>query len=52
MHTPADPLRSRACVEQRYALIEKNRAVLAKLKLPGGKKASGKTAKTPKANKR
>jgi 4-O-beta-D-mannosyl-D-glucose phosphorylase len=23
-HTPADPLRSRACVEQRYALIERN----------------------------
>jgi 4-O-beta-D-mannosyl-D-glucose phosphorylase len=24
LHTPADPLRSKACVEQRYALIEKN----------------------------
>ena len=28
MHTPADPLRSRGCVEQRYALIEKNRVIL------------------------
>ena len=42
LHTPADPLRSHACVEQRYALIEKNRAALDKLKLPGGKKDSGK----------
>jgi len=24
LHTPEDPLRSYACVEQRYALIEKN----------------------------
>ena len=28
MHTPEDPLRSYACVEQRYALIKKNLAVL------------------------
>jgi len=28
MNTPADPLRSHACVEQRCALIEKNRAAL------------------------
>jgi len=26
LHTPADPLRSRACVEQRCALIKKNTA--------------------------
>jgi 4-O-beta-D-mannosyl-D-glucose phosphorylase len=39
-NTPADPLRSRACVEQRYALIEKNRAFLKELKKPAkaGKK--------------
>ena len=29
-HTPADPLRSRGCVAQRCALIERNRAFLAK----------------------
>lgn len=34
MNTPADPLRSRACVEQRVALIDKNRAALKGLKLP------------------
>jgi 4-O-beta-D-mannosyl-D-glucose phosphorylase len=28
LNTPADPLRSRACIEQRYALIERNRAAL------------------------
>jgi 4-O-beta-D-mannosyl-D-glucose phosphorylase len=28
LHTPGDPLRSYACVEQRYALIEKNLKVL------------------------
>ena len=36
LHTPADPLRSHACVEQRYALIEKNLAALKAIK-PGGK---------------
>jgi 4-O-beta-D-mannosyl-D-glucose phosphorylase len=40
LHTPADPLRSRACVEQRCALIEKNEAVLKALKLPGKKRAA------------
>jgi 4-O-beta-D-mannosyl-D-glucose phosphorylase len=40
--TPADPLRSYACVEQRYALIEKNEAVLRELKVLGGKRASPK----------
>jgi 4-O-beta-D-mannosyl-D-glucose phosphorylase len=40
LHTPADPLRSKACVEQRYALIEKN------LKLM---KSNGKSTTTKKA---
>ena len=35
LHTPPDPLRSRACVEQRYALIEKNRLALKAIKLSG-----------------
>ena len=34
LNSPADPLRSRACVEQRYALIKKNLAALRLLKLP------------------
>jgi len=34
LNTPADPLRSRACVEQRCALIARNRAALHALKLP------------------
>ena len=37
-NTPADPLRSHACVEQRYALIEKNHAVLRGLKASGSKR--------------
>jgi 4-O-beta-D-mannosyl-D-glucose phosphorylase len=37
-NTPADPLRSYACVEQRYALIEKNLAVLRGLKASGKKR--------------
>jgi len=52
LHTPADPLHSHACVEQRYALIEKNLAVLGELKLPGGKKASRKTSRPAKAKNR
>lgn len=52
LHTPADPLRSHACVEQRCALIEKNFAVLGELKLPGGKNAYGKAGKPAKAKKR
>jgi len=47
-NTPADPLRSHACVEQRYELIGRNRAALAALKLPGahsGKKAGAKAKK-------
>jgi 4-O-beta-D-mannosyl-D-glucose phosphorylase len=43
-NTPADPLRSYACVEQRYALIEKNMAVLRGLK-PSGKKRVVNTAR-------
>ena len=39
MNTPADPLRTRACVKQRYALIEKNNAVLKDLKAPGVRRA-------------
>ena len=46
-NTPADPLRSYACVEQRYALIEKNLATLRELEALGKtrpvKKASGHT---------
>lgn len=44
-NTPADPLRSRACVEQRYALIEKNLAVLHALKVTKGKRGAKKAAK-------
>jgi 4-O-beta-D-mannosyl-D-glucose phosphorylase len=43
LHTPADPLRSRACVEQRCALIEKNLTELDKLKLSRPKSAAKKT---------
>ena len=52
LHTPADPLRSRACVEQRYALIEKNRAVLNAIKAPAARRAAKKAAKPQKAKKR
>jgi 4-O-beta-D-mannosyl-D-glucose phosphorylase len=52
MNTPADPLRSRACVEQRYALIEKNRAVLNAAKTPTVKHAGKKAAKPAKAKKK
>ena len=38
LHTPADPLRSYACVEQRYALIDKNFAALNAMKIPTGKR--------------
>jgi len=41
-NTPADPLRSHACVEQRYALIEKNHAVLRGLKASGSKRTGAK----------
>jgi 4-O-beta-D-mannosyl-D-glucose phosphorylase len=48
LHTPADPLRSRACVEQRYALIEKN---LKMMKL-NKKDPTTKNARPAKANKK
>jgi hypothetical protein len=51
-NTPADPLRSHACVEQRYALIEKNLAALRALKTPGGGRAGKKAGKPAKARKR
>lgn len=49
MNTPADPLRSRACVEQRYALIEKNRAALGAAYAPGAKHAGKNVGKPAKA---
>jgi len=50
MHTPADPLRSRGCVEQRYALIEKNRVILgaSKKKTVAAKPAKAKRGKPKK----
>jgi 4-O-beta-D-mannosyl-D-glucose phosphorylase len=51
-NTPADPLRTYACVEQRYALISKNLAALKSLKLPGGKRIAGKAAKPANPKKR
>jgi 4-O-beta-D-mannosyl-D-glucose phosphorylase len=48
MNTPVDPLRSRTCVEQRYALIEKNRAALSAAKTPAAKHAGKKAAKSAK----
>jgi len=41
-NTPADPLRSYACVEQRYALIKKNQAILRSLRLSAGKRTKTK----------
>jgi hypothetical protein len=52
LHTPADPLRSRACVEQRYALIEKNLAALKTINLPAGKPTRQAKAKRTKEKKR
>jgi 4-O-beta-D-mannosyl-D-glucose phosphorylase len=48
LHTPSDPLRSKACVEQRYALIEKNLKLLNSI----GKLAPKKKPKPAKAKKR
>jgi 4-O-beta-D-mannosyl-D-glucose phosphorylase len=45
LHTPADPLRSKACVEQRYALIEKN----LKLMNSKGKGSAAKKARPTKS---
>jgi len=38
LHTPEDPLRSHACVEQRYALIRKNLRIMASLQKRPAKK--------------
>jgi 4-O-beta-D-mannosyl-D-glucose phosphorylase len=48
LHTPADPLRSRACVEQRFSLIEKNLKLLKSI----GKGAAIKKPKPAKAKKK
>jgi len=52
LHTPADPLRSHACVEQRYALIDKNLAALKTMKPPADKPLREAKAKRTKAKKR
>jgi 4-O-beta-D-mannosyl-D-glucose phosphorylase len=52
LHTPADPLRSRACVQERCALIEKNLALLREMKLPGGKRSDQRSGRRAKAIKR
>ena len=49
LHTPADPLRSKACVEQRYALIEKNLKLMNSI---GKRPATKKNAKPAKAKKK
>lgn len=46
LHAPEDPLRSHACVEQRYALIDKNLEILESWNSP---LAAKKNAKKPKA---
>jgi 4-O-beta-D-mannosyl-D-glucose phosphorylase len=51
-NTPADPLRSHACVEQRYALIEKNQAVLKALKPVIAKRATNKATRPAKSKKK
>lgn len=50
-NTPPDPLRSYACVQQRYALIEKNRAILRAMTTPDQKGVSRKKAKRTKSEK-
>jgi 4-O-beta-D-mannosyl-D-glucose phosphorylase len=52
LNTPADPLRSFACVEQRYALIAKNRGVLNGLNLRSGKRVARNTAEHTTTKKR
>jgi 4-O-beta-D-mannosyl-D-glucose phosphorylase len=52
LNTPADPLRSRACVEQRCALIGKNLAVLKGLKKAKPTRADKRAVKPVKARKR
>ena len=51
-NTPADPLRSYACVAQRYELINNNRKVLGKKKAPAAKRTGKKAAKPVKTGKR
>ncbi|MGA2649173.1 MAG: glycosidase [Terracidiphilus sp.] len=51
-NTPADPLRTYACVEQRYALIQKNQAVLREVISPGRTGSTVKEARHTKAKKR
>jgi len=51
INTPADPLRSHACVEQRYALIKKNLTLLEKKKSSGIKPNGKRHAKAAKAKK-
>jgi 4-O-beta-D-mannosyl-D-glucose phosphorylase len=51
-NTPADPLRSYACVEQRCALIEKNQAALKALKAPASKRATKKAGRPAKSKKK
>lgn len=48
LHTPADPFRSKACVQQRYALIEKNLKLLKSSK----KGAAAKKSKPAKASRK
>jgi 4-O-beta-D-mannosyl-D-glucose phosphorylase len=52
LNTPTDPLRSRACVEQRCALIEKNLAALKALKLTHPPRAARKTDRAAKLGRR
>jgi 4-O-beta-D-mannosyl-D-glucose phosphorylase len=52
MNTPADPWRTHACAEQRYALIEKNLTALKKLKISTGKRTAKKVTGPAKAKKR
>jgi 4-O-beta-D-mannosyl-D-glucose phosphorylase len=52
LNTPADPLRSHACVEQRHALIKNNLALLDKKRAPAAKRPGKKAAKPAKAKKR
>jgi 4-O-beta-D-mannosyl-D-glucose phosphorylase len=43
LYTPEDPLRSYACVEQRYALIEKNLELMGSLQTRTVKKPTRRT---------
>jgi 4-O-beta-D-mannosyl-D-glucose phosphorylase len=52
LSTPADPLRSHACVEQRCELIRRNLTVLKKMKAPGAQHKGKKTSKPAKTKKR